>query len=114
MVDNKKESVLYPVHGLEFNSRNPKFVCTVISNIYLNFLNKLSFEIFVLKKYFFYQQAGGDGTIHFWDYEAKNKIRSMSFKSQPVTSISISPDGNLLAYALGCNFFIFKKFFYFY
>jgi len=55
MVDNKKESVLYPVHGLEFNSRNPKFVCTVISNIYLNFLNKLSFEIFVLKKYFFYQ-----------------------------------------------------------
>lgn len=29
----------------------------------------------------------------------------MSFKNQPVTSIAISPDGNLLAYALGCNFF---------
>lgn len=39
--------------------------------------------------------------INFWDHEAKNKIKTLSFKGVPVNRVKISDDGLLMAYALG-------------
>jgi len=72
---HKTESpqTLFPVHGIGFHPKSKYFVYT----------------------------AGGEGNIFFWDYNSKTKIKGFSFKSQPVTKVRMSPDGLLMAYALG-------------
>ena len=66
-------NVLLPVHSIGFHPESPCFVYT----------------------------AGGDGMINFWDHEAKNKIKTLSFKGAPVNRVRISDDGLLMAYSLG-------------
>jgi mRNA export factor len=72
---HKTESpqVLYPVHSIGFHPKSKYFVYT----------------------------AGGEGNVFFWDYSSKTKIKGFGYKSQPVTKVRMSPDGALLAYALG-------------
>ena len=67
------QQMLYPVHGIGFHPKAKNFVYT----------------------------AGGEGNIFFWDYGAKNKITSFNYKGIPVTKVKMSPDGLLMAYALG-------------
>ena len=66
-------NVLLPVHSIGFHPNSKSFVYT----------------------------AGGDGVLNFWDHEAKNKIKTFSFKGVPVNRVKISDDGQLIAYALG-------------
>lgn len=66
-------NILLPVHSIGFHPNSKSFVFT----------------------------AGGDGCINYWDYEAKNKIKSFNFKGAPVTRAKISDDGQFMAYALG-------------
>jgi mRNA export factor len=40
----------------------------------------------------------------FWDYDAKNKIRTFNFNNQPITTCKVSNDKSFLAYALGYDF----------
>jgi len=44
--------------------------------------------------------AGSDGGMHLWDFEAKTKIKSLSYGS-PICCARISPRGDMLAYGLG-------------
>jgi len=64
---------MYPVNSIGFNVRNKKFLYT----------------------------AGSEGNLFFWDYEAKNKVKSFHFNNVPISATKMSPDGNFLAYALG-------------
>jgi len=48
--------------------------------------------------------AGSEGLMVFWDYEVKNKIKTLSFNNVPIVCIKMSPDGKYLAYALGNDF----------
>lgn len=66
-------NILYPVHSIGFHPSSKNFVFT----------------------------AGGDGTMTFWDYEQKNKIKTFNFKGVPVTKAKVSEDGQAIAYALG-------------
>jgi mRNA export factor len=45
--------------------------------------------------------AGADGVVHYWDYEARNKIKTLNYGQQPVCASVISPKGDMMAYALG-------------
>ncbi len=45
--------------------------------------------------------AGSDGGMHFWDYEAKNKIKSLSYGGFPICTAKVSPKGDMVAYGLG-------------
>ena len=54
-------------------------------------------------EYFLYT-AGADGKLVFWDQQAKNKIRQFNFSSVSVTRAKLSPDGSLMAYALGYDY----------
>jgi mRNA export factor len=45
--------------------------------------------------------AGSDGVIHFWDFEAKNKIKSLSYNGNPVCAARVNNSGEMVAYALG-------------
>jgi len=65
--------ILFPVHSIGFN---PK------------------------KRYSLFT-AGGEGSIHFWDSQRKDRLKTLSFNGVPVTKAKLNPDGNLLAYALG-------------
>lgn len=40
----------------------------------------------------------------FWDYNVKNKIKTFNFNNVPITITKMSPDGSMLAYALGYDF----------
>lgn len=72
-LDQGSQQMLYPVHGIGFHPAAKSFVYT----------------------------AGGEGNIFFWDYSAKNKITGFSYGKVPVTRVKMSPDGTLMAYALG-------------
>lgn len=52
-----KKNVLYPVHDVQFHPVAKGFVSTV----------------------------GGDGMMYFWDYQQKNKIKTLNFKKEPIT-----------------------------
>jgi mRNA export factor len=71
--ENNNVNILYPVHSIGFHPNSKNFVFT----------------------------AGGDGTMTFWDYEQKNKIKTFNFKGVPVTKAKVSHDGQAIAYALG-------------
>ena len=45
--------------------------------------------------------AGSDGGMHFWDYEAKNKIKSLNYGGVPFFIGKISPKGDMVASGLG-------------
>ncbi len=40
----------------------------------------------------------------FWDYEAKNKIKTFNFNNVPIVCTKMSPDGKYIAYCLGNDF----------
>lgn len=71
-----KINYFFPVNSVQFNSRNPKFMMT----------------------------AGAEGQMVFWDYEAKNKIKTFQYSAMPIVTSKMSPDGKFLAYALGNDF----------
>lgn len=50
--------------------------------------------------------AGSDGNMHFWDFEAKNKIRSLNYAGIPICAAKVSPKGDMIAYALGNDWHI--------
>lgn len=45
--------------------------------------------------------AGADGVVHFWDYEARNKIKTLNYGGVPITSAKVSQKGDMVAYGLG-------------
>lgn len=45
--------------------------------------------------------AGSDGAMHFWDYELKNKIKSLHFAEHPICVARVNSSGDMVAYALG-------------
>jgi mRNA export factor len=45
--------------------------------------------------------AGSDGCMHFWDYDAKNKIKTLSYAGNPICTARVSPNGDMVAYGLG-------------
>ena len=79
---NKQEEsgsvVLYPVNASSFNPATENWFMT----------------------------AGSDGVMSFWDFKARNKIKSFSFASIPVCDAKVSPSGQLVAYALGNDWHI--------
>lgn len=48
-----------------------------------------------------YMTAGSDGVMSFWDYKARNKIKSFTYSGNPVCAAKVAPSGNMVAYALG-------------
>ena len=64
---------LFPVHGAGFHPVSEKFVYT----------------------------AGGEGSLFFWDFIVKNKIKEFKYSPLPITKAKVSPDGSLIAYGLG-------------
>lgn len=66
-------SGLYPVHATGFSHRAKQFVFT----------------------------AGGEGAINFWDFDTRNKIKTIPYNNTPVTAAKLSVDGYWLAYGLG-------------
>ena len=73
---NKQEeggsTILYPINSVGFNPVNDKWFMT----------------------------AGSDGGMHFWDYEAKNKIKTLNY-GMPICCAKVSPKGEMIAIALG-------------
>lgn len=49
--------------------------------------------------------GGSDGTMSYWDYKARNKIKSFGFNA-PVCNASVSSQGNMVAYSLGNDWHI--------
>jgi hypothetical protein len=45
--------------------------------------------------------AGSDGVITFWDYKARNKIKSFNYGLNPICCASTSSNGSMVAYANG-------------
>ena len=45
--------------------------------------------------------AGSDGVISFWDYKARNKIKSFNYGFNPICCASTSANGVMLAYSNG-------------
>lgn len=74
---NKQEeagnTILYPINSVSFNPINDRWFMT----------------------------AGSDGGMHFWDYEAKNKIKSLNYGGVPICTAKVSPKGDMVAYGLG-------------
>ena len=70
---NSNQQTLFPVHGIGFHPKSKYFVYT----------------------------AGAEGNLYYWDYNAKSKIKTFQFKGTPVTKVKMSPDGLLMAYAIG-------------
>ena len=74
---NKQEesgnTILYPINSVSFNPINERWFMT----------------------------AGADGVIHFWDYEARNKIKTLNYAGNPVCSATVNQKGDMIAYGLG-------------
>ncbi len=64
---------LYPINSIGFNPRSEKWVMT----------------------------AGSDGFLHIWDFEIKNKIKSLNYGGMPICVAKVSHPGDMIAYALG-------------
>lgn len=50
--------------------------------------------------------AGSDGGMHFWDFEAKNKIKTLNYAGNPITTAKVSFKGDMIAYGLGNDWHI--------
>jgi mRNA export factor len=44
--------------------------------------------------------------MHFWDFEAKNKIKSLNYDEQPICTAKLSHKGDMIAYGLGNDWHI--------
>ena len=73
--DNTPQSkqIVYPVHDVLFHSANKGFIST----------------------------SGGDGSATYWDFVKKDRIIQYDYAGCPVTRAKFSPDGLMMAYALG-------------
>jgi len=49
--------------------------------------------------------AGSDGTFHFWDKEAKMRIKQFSKNSGPISTATFNMDGSIFAYAVSYDWF---------
>lgn len=49
--------------------------------------------------------AGSDGQMILWDFQSKNKIKSLNYEI-PVCKSSVSPNGKMIAYSLGNDWHI--------
>jgi len=78
---NKQEeagnTILYPINSVGFNPVNERWFMT----------------------------AGSDGGLHFWDYEAKNKIKTLNY-GMPICCAKVSPKGDMIAMGLGNDWHI--------
>ena len=45
--------------------------------------------------------CGSDGNLNFWDFNVRNKIKSLVFAGNPVCHAKVSPLGDYIAYGLG-------------
>ncbi len=52
--------------------------------------------------------AGSDGYMHFWDYEQKNKIKSLNYAKIPICVAKVDYSGEMIAYGLGNDWHIGK------
>jgi len=50
--------------------------------------------------------CGSDGSINFWDFNVRNKIKSLVFAGTPICCAKVSPMGDLIAYGLGNDWHI--------
>ena len=50
--------------------------------------------------------AGSDGVMSFWDYKARNKIKSFNYSGNPICCAAVSPNGSMVAYGLGNDWHI--------
>jgi mRNA export factor len=66
-------TILYPINSVSFNPITERWFMT----------------------------AGSDGAMHFWDFEAKNKIKSLNYNGIPICSARVNGSGDMIAYALG-------------
>jgi mRNA export factor len=48
-----------------------------------------------------FMTCGSDGNLNFWDFNVRNKIKSLSFAGTPVCHAKVSPLGDYIAYGLG-------------
>lgn len=76
--DDSGSVILYPVNSVDFNSAYDNWFLT----------------------------AGSDGVVSFWDYKAKNKIKSFSYGFNPITCAAVSPNGRMVAYGNGNDWHI--------
>lgn len=72
-VEESGVTMLYPINSIAFHPLNDRWFMT----------------------------AGSDGMMHFWDYEAKNKIKSFSYAGIPICHAKVSLAGDMVAYGLG-------------
>jgi mRNA export factor len=47
-----------------------------------------------------FSTAGSDGTFHFWDKDAKHRLKGYPSVGGPITSTCFSASGNIFAYAI--------------
>ncbi|KAJ6016719.1 hypothetical protein N7451_000098 [Penicillium sp. IBT 35674x] len=47
-----------------------------------------------------FSTAGSDGTFHFWDKDAKHRLKGYPAVGGPISSTAFSRDGNIFAYAV--------------
>lgn len=44
--------------------------------------------------------AGGDGTFHFWDMDAKHRLKGFPDVGGPISATAFNKTGNIFAYAV--------------
>ena len=49
----------------------------------------------------FLYTVGGEGNMHFWDLDQKQKIKTFHYGHNPISAASIDDSGYFLAYSLG-------------
>lgn len=47
-----------------------------------------------------FSTAGSDGTFHFWDKDAKHRLKGYPSTGGPITSTDFNKTGNIFAYAV--------------
>jgi hypothetical protein len=50
--------------------------------------------------------CGSDGLMNFWDFNVRNKIKSLTYGATPICCAKVSPMGDLIAYGLGNDWHI--------
>lgn len=85
---------------LTFNSSNFSFKCHRdppqgnVTNVYA--VNDISFH----PVHGTFSTAGSDGTFHFWDKDAKHRLKGYPNVGGSITATDFSKNGNIFAYAI--------------
>ena len=88
------------ISKLTFASSNFSFKChrdpaiNNVTNVYA--VNAISFHPI----HGTFSTAGSDGTFHFWDKDAKHRLKGYPTVGGSITSTGFSHDGNVFAYAV--------------